>query len=605
MPWLRRSVKAGCRCWESDRLFIAFGAAARAVRLRVLGALSAGLAVQVLLRQPSYGFQGASALVGALAVGPVLLSAHRRCRAEVRHRNVVAASLILGLGVVLTLLFGVAALLAAHQLKDGANEAQAALEAARRGDTATAQDRLRSAESSFEAAYRYTAAPWARPARLVPLVAQHAEAMLVATEQGRSVAAAGGSVARVGDYRNLKYRSGRIDLRKVDALAAPLGQASVVLDAARQRLSGLDRSWLLGPVSGRLNHLINEIDHASDEARIATEVVRHAPGLLGGHGTRTYFVAFVNPAEERGGGGFLGNYGILTAQNGKLRLTRSGPIKQLIDARKPGQRVLKGPRDYLNRYGRFKPADFFQDVTFSPHFPSTADVIEQLYPQSGGRRLDGVISIDPYGLAALLKLTGPIKVPGLDQSLTAQNAADTLLRRQYLTFGDADNSLRKDLLVQASRITFDKLTSGNLPSPERLVQLLGPMVRQRRLMLSATRPSEEHLFHDIGADGALPKIRGDFLMVSHQNFGNNKMDAYLHRTIAYEATVDPSSGRIDATATITMKNRRAGEWVAPHRDREQPRLSVRHQRAVPHHLQPVRARGSCDRWEAPVHDERA
>src|SRR6478735_10884221 len=38
-------------------LFIAFGAAARAVRLRVLGALAAGLAVQVLLRQPPYGIQ--------------------------------------------------------------------------------------------------------------------------------------------------------------------------------------------------------------------------------------------------------------------------------------------------------------------------------------------------------------------------------------------------------------------------------------------------------------------------------------------------------------------------------------------------------------------
>ena len=195
----------------------------------------------------------------------------------------------------------------------------------------------------------------------------------------------------------------------------------------------------------------------------------------GANGTRHYFVAFITPAELRGAGGFIGNYGELTAVDGRVRLTRTGPIRDLVNAAPPGARRLLGPADYLRRYGGQRPADYFQDLTFSPHFPFDADAIEQLYPQSGGEKLDGVISIDPTGLAALLRFTGPIVVPGLDTPLTSANAADILLRQQYVRFGN--NLERKDLLVEASRITFERLTTGSLPAPRQLAKVLGPMVR--------------------------------------------------------------------------------------------------------------------------------
>ena len=553
---------------------LALGLAARRERLRLIGGVSAALAVQALLWQDHYGFHGASVLVGAVAVVPVLVSAHRRTRARGRRRTLVVGGVILGLASAAVVGFAVAAGLAAPHLSDGADEARAALVAARRGDTVEAEERLRRSSEAFRSARRYTGARWAQPARLVPLVAQHAEAVRVATDQGVAMTEAGTSVARVGDYEDLKYESGRIDLVRVRSLIEPLGRADEVLGDAQARFAALDRSWLVGPLDNQLDDLVDEVDRAAGEASIASRTVEVAPGLLGGDGPRTYFVAFVNPAEERGGGGFLGNYGVLTAVDGKLTLTRSGPIRELIEARPLGERTLDGPEDYVARYGRFSPADFLQDLTFSPNFPYTADVIGQLYPQSGGTEIDGVISLDPYALAALLEFTGPIDVVGYDAPLTADNAADVLLREQYLTFSEEDNSLRKDLLVEASKLTFDKLTSGSLPGPKRLVDVLGPMVGERRLQLSATEPAEQALFEAIGADGALPSsTTGDVFMVAHQNFGNSKIDAYLERSVRYDAEIDPSTGEVSSTATITLRNNAPAEGL--------PRIVIGNARGAP------------------------
>ena len=53
----------------------------------------------------------------------------------------------------------------------------------------------------------------------------------------------------------------------------------------------------------------------------------------------------------------------------------------------------------------------------------------------------------------------------------------------------------------------------------------------------------------------LPDLaRGDGYAVVLNNAGANKLDVYLDRSIAYDATVDPATGAVEATATITLTN---------------------------------------------------
>ena len=94
--------------------------------------------------------------------------------------------------------------------------------------------------------------------------------------------------------------------------------------------------WLIDPLSTAVGDFGTEVDRALPDAELAIQGVRLAPALFGGDGPRHYFIAFTQPAEARGLGGFVGNFGELTAIDGDIELTRSGRIRRAD--RRPGCR---------------------------------------------------------------------------------------------------------------------------------------------------------------------------------------------------------------------------------------------------------------------------
>ena len=268
--------------------------------------------------------------------------------------------------------------------------------------------------------------------------------------------------------------------------------------------------WLLGRVGAPLEELRQRVDHTLPQARGAELATQAVPALLGGDGARRYFVAIETPVEARASGGLVGNYAELTATDGRLALTKQGREADLNTAGNPSTRVLHAPPDYVARYGLYRPELGWQSVTMSPDFPTVAGVMADLYPQSGGRPVDGVIAMDPTALAAVLQLTGPITVPQLPEPITATSAPDLLLRDQYIRF---PNAQRVEFLAAVTKAVFDKLVSADLPGPAELAHVLGPMARERHLQLWSDRPAEQRLFTEIGAAGALPPVKGDGLAV--------------------------------------------------------------------------------------------
>ncbi len=260
--------------------------------------------------------------------------------------------------------------------------------------------------------------------------------------------------------------------------------------------------WLVPPLERQLVKFQTTVVRADSSAQTAAEAVRLAPALLGGSGPRTYLVAFVTPAEARGSGGLMANYGVLTAIDGRIHLERVGRGPDLDGEGKQTKR-LTGPPDYLARYGKFDPAETWENVTMSPDFPSVADVMAQLYPQSGGVPIDGVIQVDPFALAQMLTLTGPVTVPGLPVTLDANNAVSFLLRDEYTLITDPIR--RSNLLGDVAEAVFNQLTSGQSAQPSSIASVLSPVIDTKDLALWMRDSREEAFVRDIGADDALPR----------------------------------------------------------------------------------------------------
>ncbi len=161
------------------------------------------------------------------------------------------------------------------------------------------------------------------------------------------------------------------------------------------------------------------------------------------------------------------------------------------------------------------------------------------------------------GLASLLQFTGPVSVPGLATPLTSANAADILLKTQYLqstatTQAEID---RHDYLQSALSQAFNQLLAGSLPGPRTVSADLDPTVLQGHLLFWSNHPAEEPLLRQVGLAGAFPPANGgDLLAVTTQNAANNKIDSYLSRTIDDSVTYNPATGAEDSTVTVALHN---------------------------------------------------
>jgi hypothetical protein len=488
----------------------------------------------------------------------------RRPRA-VRRRVWIGLGIAGGMTAVALAGLTFAAASARPKLQMADREARDGLAALKRGDPAAAASSLMAAADALDRAQRDLNRPWAQLSRLVPIAAQHrAIAADLASETTGALRAAGQAVGGV-DLGRLRMKAGQIDIGAVRALATPLRalQGSLTrLDA----VLGRERSvWLAGPLRHRLDELATEVDDNRTSADRAAAAVGVAPGMLGANGPRHYLVAFVTPAEARPMGGYMGNFAEITADGGRITMSRFGRTTDLVSGGgHPAGRTITGPADYLRRYGLLgaggagKPAapDWWKVVTISPDFPSVAQVIQQLYPQSGGRPVDGVFSVDPAGIAALLDVIGPVRVPSLAEPMTASGVAQFLVRDQYLVIPDQGNAARVDLLDAVARTTMQKLLGGQLPDPTRLARSFGGAIDGHHVMAWTDHRDEAKVLADAGLSGAFPSRKGtDLLAVTTTNSGGNKVDVYLDKDVRYEATWDPTTGAVAGRVDVRFTNR--------------------------------------------------
>jgi len=536
-------------------LALSLGAAVLDRRNRVIGAVVGAAAVQALLRLPSEGFAGSSALIAAGAVLPALLSAHQLASGRERRTSHLVLAGMGAFVVLATLGLGVAGLSARTAVTDGINLSQAGFDAARDGEEASAVDNLDGSARAFADANAALTEPWAMPARVVPILGQQARAVQDVTAEGANLTEVASTAADETDLDSLQFVDGRIDLELVAGFEQPLQDGADALQHAAEAVDELDSPWLLPPLDSRVGRFEDEVADALPDAELAIAGVRVAPALFGGEGDRRYFLAFTTPAEMRGLGGFMGNWGELSAIGGDPELVQSGRIEDLNFGARLVPVQLNGPPEYVERWGRFDPELYLQDIPFSPDMPTVSEVSADLYGQATGREVAGVIVIDPYALAALLNFTGPVQLSNYPTPLTAENAAEILIREQYLTFDTRSD--RKDFLDEATRVVFERLTSGDVPGPRQVAEVLGPLVEQGRLMVHSFDPEEQALFEDVGLDGAFPERPegADYFSVVTQNSANNKIDIFLDRQVQYDATFDPDTGAVDATATVTLTNR--------------------------------------------------
>jgi Protein of unknown function (DUF4012) len=331
-----------------------------------------------------------------------------------------------------------------------------------------------------------------------------------------------------------------------------IGRASAALlalsDVLGQTIDRVRAAKPLVVARGPRGRFLAEAQQARRAAFASGQGLRMAAGLYGPAGSARYFLAFQNPAELRGTGGLIGQYGIVESGPHGPRLTRVEPYDAL-DRRTTAGVPL--PVEVARRYGRFSIGRAWSAVNIPPDLPTVAQIVLPHYRQATGTRVDGVIAVDPLAVAEILRVSGPITVDGM--RLDAANVASQTLVDAYRRYAD-DNQARRAFLAKVAGAAFAAFQGSLATRPEELVRGLAVAARGLHVQVYSSDPAIERAMVELGVSGSAAAPRdGDYLMPVSVNTGGNKVDAFLQRTVRYRVSLQPDGGA-KTTASITLRN---------------------------------------------------
>ncbi len=420
----------------------------------------------------------------------------------------------------------------------------------------TAGRQLGLASARLSAAESVLDAWWLEPGRLVPVIGQHLAAARAAAGPVAEVVEASLVASEGADIDRLRMSGGAIDLAMVEAMQGPLAEVRSTMLEGSRALRAVEPGWLVPRVRSLIDGAAAELDQTLPEAVKAAEATRLLPGLLGADGERRYLVMFAMPAESRELGGIMSTYLELTARSGVVTITGRGTAGQLNQGAVAG--ALADPDDYPARFRINRPEEFATNWTAMSDLPLVTRAASSLYPAFGGRPIDGVVYVDPVGVAALMALTGPVELPALGLTIDRDTVVEFLDVGQYARFDDQTE--RKEYLTDIAGTTFERLLDGELPSPRELGAVLGPAARGGHLQFATLDPDAHGFLAGLFLLGRFPRpddadlAGSDFLSVVQANGEANKIDSFLERRVDYLVDVDPGSGALTATVEVALTN---------------------------------------------------
>ncbi len=145
-------------------------------------------------------------------------------------------------------------------------------------------------------------------------------------------------------------------------------------------------------------------------------LAENLPDILGTGQKKKYLVLFQNNMELRPTGGFIGSYGVLSVDSGRLSelnvndvYSADGQLKGHVEPPLPLKEYLGQANWWL------------RDSNWDPDFPTSAQRAEWFLNKETDQRVDGVLALDLNVVKDILSFTGPIFLPDYNLGISDKN----------------------------------------------------------------------------------------------------------------------------------------------------------------------------------------
>lgn len=281
-------------------------------------------------------------------------------------------------------------------------------------------------------------------------------------------------------------------------------------------------------------------------------IIANLSRLLGKEGRKTYLVLFQNNMEIRPTGGFIGSFGLVTFEAGRMAdfsvsdvYSADGQLKGHIEPPKP-------IKDYLGEANWY-----LRDSNWDPDFPASARRAEWFLDKEIDRQVEGVVAIDLSPVKEILKYTGPVYLPDYNIDITSENIYEKTQSEVQENFFPGTHK-KASFLTALSRNLVTNFV--NLDSSQKISIL--------RTFIDALEKRHIQVFlHDEAVQGAVSSLGwsgevavrncgencySDMVGLIEANVGINKANYFITRD--QKLAVDVEGDKITRELTINFKN---------------------------------------------------
>ncbi len=333
-------------------------------------------------------------------------------------------------------------------------------------------------------------------------------------------------------------------LERLSVVSAYANGALPLLEDASRALERIDTDAVPESDRDRVVMLAGLVDDGRLALREFVGVSEVLSSMLGRDGLRRYIVIFQNPSELRPTGGFMGSYAELDLLHGEIqRLEIPGGGTYDLQGQLAMQRIPPKPLQLIA--SRWE----FQDSNWSPDFPVAARKIASFWSASGGYTVDGVIAVNATIVQDLLEITGPIEVPELGKTISAENFMIETQKAVELEYDKEENKPKKILGLLAPRI-MERLKGTDGATLMRVVGVLSTALVEKDIQVSLLNDSEDAVVQSYGWSGRIKPVQGDALAIVEANIAGQKTDTSVVEKVRHDVTI-AEDGSITDRVTMT------------------------------------------------------
>jgi hypothetical protein len=300
--------------------------------------------------------------------------------------------------------------------------------------------------------------------------------------------------------------------------------------------------------------LLGKMSETRETIFKARKLIEILPELIGLDGKRRDFmVLFQNEMEIRASGGFLGSYGILSFEGGRLL---NFEIKDIYEADGQLRGHVEPPvpiRDVLG-----EAAWFMRDANWQASFPAAVLDIQWFLEKSTNRKVDGIIGINLAVAKSILEVVGEITMIDYGEKINKNNLFEQAEFYAETKFFPGSGQ-KANFLSGLGRQLFEEIKNLNSEKQYKLLEALMLQFDKNELQMVLNNKESARVLAELGWDGAIyngkcgtDRCEADYVYLVESNFGVNKANYFIYRGV--EKAVDITNSSIKRVLKINYEN---------------------------------------------------